>query len=127
MYVVGNARASSPAAPSWAGVDVGAKRGVIAYSARPLLCQRRIRSSLSRRSAVSRRKSGQLRSISTLPPAMRRLRAALASKNASTDSLCTVQYTSAVVVPLRSSSSRKNSATARACTGSENWRSVGNV
>jgi hypothetical protein len=39
---------------------------------------------------------------------MRKLRAALASKKASTDAGCTVQYTIAVVVPQRSNSSRKN-------------------
>ena len=33
----------------------------------------------------------------------------------------------AVVVPQRSSWSRKNSATSRACSGSPNWRSVGKV
>ena len=58
---------------------------------------------------------------------MRRLRASLSVKNASADSLCTVQYTSAVVVPQASSSSRKKLAVSRACDGLPNSRSVGNV
>jgi hypothetical protein len=74
-------------------VEVGAKRGVIAYSERPRLCQRWISASVSRApdSAVSRRNSGQFRSIITLPATMRRPRCSLAVKKASTDCGCTVQ------------------------------------
>ena len=58
---------------------------------------------------------------------MRRLRASLALKKASADPGCTVQYTSALVVPPRSSSSRKNWATSAAYSGFSKRRSVGNV
>lgn len=49
---------------------------------------------------------GQLRSISTLPAIMRRPRLRAASKMASTDCTWTAPSTTAVVVPLHSSSSR---------------------
>jgi hypothetical protein len=54
-------------------------------------------------------------------------RARAASKMASTEALCVVANTIAVVVPLRSSSATKNSATSRACSGSANRASAGNV
>ncbi|MNM67717.1 hypothetical protein D3C81_792550 [compost metagenome] len=88
----------------------------MAYDRRPLLCQRESRSaeSFAPVSAVSRRNSGQLRSIITLPVTMRRLRASLSAKSASAEALCTVLQTTALVVPLRSSSSAKKPATPRA-------------
>ena len=79
-----------------------------------------------RRSPIRRcrgRTSGTLRSISTLP-AMTRIERARAPlrRMASTEALWVVANTIAVVVPLRSSSARKNSATSRACSGSANRR-----
>ncbi len=78
-------------------------------------------------SAVSRTASGTLRSIRTLPAINRIERARAASNMASTELLCVVANTMAVVVPLRSSSSRKNSATSRAWSSASNLASAGKV
>ena len=67
---------------------------------------------------MSRRPSGP-RSISTLPETIRMSRSSAASNSASTEPAWTVAKTSALVVPWRSSSSRKKAATASA------WRAVG--
>jgi hypothetical protein len=58
---------------------------------------------------------------------MRRLRRDAAAKKASADARCTVPKTSAVVVPWRESSSRKNSATSAAWAASAKRASSGNV
>ena len=76
---------------------------------------------------MSRTVSGALRSIMTLPPIMRRLRASAAAKYASAEAEWTEQNATAVVVPCRSSSSRNAPAIRAACAGSLNLASAGKV
>jgi len=84
---------SAPEASSCAGDEVGAKRGVTATPSRPRPCQRAISAALSSKPprASSRKDSGALRSIITLPPMARSPRASASAMKASTEAGWMVQ------------------------------------